>query len=268
VTATAAFAAHRAALAARCGFAESGPGLWKRGDLALRREGRWLRLEAAAPAVGDPLRAMLGRPGFWRALRDGESCVRAFDVPPLTVDGAGDAAPGEDVPSALLGWAEATLAGDLPDRGDVPSAEEVDTWIGPAQRHVRAGGRVVAVEVVVGARRLAFRIPALARIPAELPPARRAWLEAVCHDAQRRWRLVRLGIDDASACVCAEVDLSGAPPGSVEPLARLGMGALAVVAAWALPALSVITDPRVRSEALDQDPRGAGALLEKGGRRR
>ena len=44
----------------------------------------------------------------------------------------------------------------------------------------------------------------------------------------------------------------------------LSLAALHCAAAWALPALSLITDPEASSEALDHHPRWATAPLSKG----
>jgi hypothetical protein len=126
---------------------------------------------------------------------------------------------------------------------------------------VRAGAHVAQVEVVAEPTRLALVIPALVRIPAGLSPARTAWLGELCHDAQESWRMVRFGVDFAAACVRAEVDLTGAPADRLQPLFELALAALTWSAAWALPALALVTDPGVESQALDRQPRWATSRL-------
>jgi hypothetical protein len=141
----------------------------------------------------------------------------------------------------------------------------VEHWIESGRRGVRAGAHVAQVDLIVGPTRFALEISPLVRIPAELPPARAAWLDELCHDAQERWRMVRFGVDEATACVRVEIDLTGAPPDRAHPLTELGLAALTCSAAWALPSFSLVTDPAVASQTLDQEPRWASPHLTKRG---
>ena len=75
--------------------------------------------------------------------------------------------------------------------------------------------------------------------------------------------MVRFGIDEAAASVRAEVDLTGAPADRARPLAELALAALSCSAEWALPALSLVTNPTLASRILDEEPRWASSRLKK-----
>jgi hypothetical protein len=159
------------------------------------------------------------------------------------------------------------MDGSAPSGWTPPQRAEVEDWIPAARRRVRAGADVAQVDVVVEPTRFALVISALVRIPAEIPPARVAWLEEICCDAQERWRMVRFGIDEAAASVRAEVDLTGAPTDRARPVAELALAALTCAAEWALPSLSLATDPALVSQILDEESRWASSHLNQGGRK-
>jgi hypothetical protein len=161
----------------------------------------------------------------------------------------------------LVRWAEATRDGSAPGGWEPPPRAEVEEWLPPTQRTVRAGASVAQLDLIVEPARFALVIPSLARIPAELSPARAAWLGEICSDAQQRWRMVRFGIDEAASSVRAEVDLTGAPADRARPLAELALAALTCSAEWAIPALSLVTDAAVASRILDEEPRWAPSRL-------
>jgi hypothetical protein len=256
------------AVAEELGFAPGPRGERVRNGSALRSEGDWLALALREPFEGDPLRDLLGSPGLWRALRerplrDEPSWTRVFDLPPLAPPEAEDEPlPGHPC-AALLDWAEATADGSTPRGWTPPQQAEVDSWLEPARRSVRAGAHVAQIDLVVEPPRFGLVIPALVRIPAELPPARVAWLDELCHDTQERWRMVRFGVDEAAASVRAEVDLTGAPLDRARPLVELALAALTCSAEWALPSFSLVTDPGVASQTLDRNPRRAPCRLTK-----
>jgi hypothetical protein len=252
------------------GFARGPRGERIRNGSALRSEGDWLALALREPFAGDPLRDLLGTPGLWRALRerpfrDEPRWTRVFDLPPLAPPEAKGETHREHPCAALLDWAEATADGSTPRGWTPPHRAEVEDWIEPARRSVRAGAHVAQVDLVVDATRFGLAISALVRISAELPPARAAWLDELCHDTQERWRMVRFGVDEEAASVRAEVDLTGAPLDRARPLVELALAALKCSAEWALPSFSLVTDPGVASEALDRDPRWAPARLTRKG---
>jgi hypothetical protein len=255
------------------GFAPGPRGERVRNGSVLRSEGGWLALALRGPFAGDPLRDLLATPGLWRALRErplGEepSWTRVFDLPPLAPPEAEGEAHTEHPCAALLHWAEATADGSTPRGWTPPQRAEVEEWIEPARRSVRAGAHVAQVDLLVDPPRFGLVISALVRIPAELPRARAAWLDELCHDAQERWRMVRFGVDEAAASVRAEVDLTGAPLDRARPLVELALAALRCSAEWALPSFSLVTDPGVASQTLDHKPRRAASRLTRRGETR
>ena len=86
-------------------------------------------------------------------------------------------------------------------------------------------------------------------MPAQLGRTRCRLLGELLLDAQRRWRLVRVGVGPARA-VAAEIDLSGAPHAQLEPLLGVAMATLPLVVEWLLLPLATLVDPGVQSRAL------------------
>lgn len=261
------------AAAERLGFTSDAGGEWVRDGCALRSCGSWLSLALREPGGEDSPLGRLGAPGLWRRFperRPGTAPRLAveFDLPPLASPEACDGEDADHPCAALVRWAEATLGGSAPAGWEPPLRADVEEWVEPARRSVRAGAQVAQIDLVVEPVRFALVIPELVRIPGGLPPARAAWISEVCCDIQKRWRMVRAGIDEAAGGVRAEVDLTGAPPDRARPLAELAAEALGCSAAWALPAISLVTDPACSSEALDEEPRWASSRLSKGGRTR
>ena len=254
-----------AAVAPELGFAPSGPGgAWLRDGVELVPEGEWLGLrDGASAAPADPARSassvpekgpsdpaeQLGAPGLWRV--DERGHARVHDLPQFRGLAAGELA-------TLVDWAFETRAGRVPEGWEAPARDELEDWIDPRRLGVRAPGLGVGVvrgELVCGDGRLALVFPELARVPDDLEPERRGWLDALLDDAQRRWRLVRFGIArDAGAGlrVRAEVDLSGVPPTWARPLVQLSFDALLWAAGWALSPVSFVADPAASSRALEK----------------
>jgi hypothetical protein len=250
------------------GFTSVARGKRVRNGIVLRSEGSWLALALREPSAGDPSRDLLGAPGLWRGLlerppRAEPRWTRVFDLPPLISSEAAEGDLAEHPCMGLVRWGEATMDGSAPSGWVPPQRAEVEDWIPPARRRVRAGADVAQIDPVIEPERFALVIAVLARIPAELPPARVAWLEEICCDAQERWRLVRFGIDRATTSVRAEVDLTGAPTDRARPLAELALAALSCSAEWVLPALSLAANPALASQMLDEEPRWASSRLTK-----
>lgn len=214
--------------------------------------GGWLVVQPTPDAGAT--RGRLGAPGLWRDVGDGP----VFEIPPAAREAVVDLdldEPLEDPDRDLLSWAADTVGGAF--RGDVvwPDPAELDLYVPRAQRAVRAGAHVSGVEIVAGPSRVALVVPSLVEIPRDLSESRLAWLEAVCADARRRWRLVRFGVETATGDrpgrVCAEVDLTGAPPERAHVLFPLALAALTESASRVLPALALVTDPECTSRILD-----------------
>jgi hypothetical protein len=248
-----------------------------RNGSVLRDDGSWLSLTQTAAHTGDPLRDFVGKPGLWRGLRlhrgdrgEGTTCERVFDLPPLLGVAPLDerlsrreprvrpSAP-EPAWSELIEWADLTANGCAPSEWTVPPRDEVEQWISPVRLRVRAGAHAAEGGLTCDSQRLALTMPSLARISPDLSPARITWISELCHSAQEHWRLVRFGIDASTASVCDEVDLTGAPASCLPQLLRLAQAALATAAAWALPALTLASDPAIASRILDRHPERAMA---------
>lgn len=211
----------------------------------LRSEGDWLAIVDPAPVRDDPLPCRPGGAGPWRVVPDGPGLARVCDLPLL--HGVQEALP------RLLEWAAATRDGEVPAGWTPPPREDLDGGSASARLRVRAGAHLARGELVCAPGRLALVFAELASVPADLAPARRAWLEALLLDAQRRWHLVRLGLD-ARARVRAEVDLSGVPAPWARPFVQLSLAALARAVEWVLPSVAFLVDPGAPSGALERPP--------------
>jgi hypothetical protein len=200
----------------------------------------------------------LGRPGLWRAVRGEAEIVTAFACPPLSASDSFGTVRGDEegatmpFDAALREWACETASDDLPETWVAPVRGEVEDWFDADRLNVRTGSHVAKGVLECGTERFRLRFPDLVRLDAGLLEARVAWLRELCLDAQSRWQLVRFGIADGR--VCAEVDLSGAPPALAEPLVGWAVEALVLSVAWLLPALAVVSDPAATSPVLDLGP--------------
>lgn len=205
-----------------------------------RRNGTTLRLHhgwwtLSRDGVREP---QLGRPGLWRYVED----AWAFELPLLE-----SAAP----PAAIVAWADATGEGAVPDGWEPPAQGEIATWLDGGLT-AGAGALVRQGALILEPIRLALRYRELVRVDECLPQSRRRWLESLLSDAQAKWRMVRLDLEEAG--VHAEVDLTGVPQEYAEPLVRAAHAALAWVVAWLLPPLVLIADPGAKCRALDPSP--------------
>jgi hypothetical protein len=199
--------------AEKLGFSADAHGERVRNGSALRAAGSWLALELRQTSAATPTYTQLGTVGLWRRLRKEpfphqSGWVQVFDLPPLRSPEGQQQDDAEHPCAALVDWAEATVDGSPPRGWAPPPRTNVEDWIEPARRSVRAGAQVAQVSLVIDPIRFALEISPLVRIPADLSQARTAWLEELCHDAQHRWRMVRFGVDEAAASVRA----SPAPP--------------------------------------------------------
>lgn len=183
--------------------------------------------------LDDPLMPA-GRPGLWKPGRTPGTTV--FDVPPSIMARAEEPVAGDrDRPGIVLErvrtWALATRDGAPVEDWRAPDADDAAAWL-PEQAltlHVRS----IALQgrLTCEGDRLALGFDIGDPVPDDLPVARRAWLDEVLRDAQRRWRLVRLARGESGALV-AEVDLSGAPEELLAELIAVAVDALRIVVAW------------------------------------
>ena len=243
------------------GFEQDTRGHRTRRGLRLTSEGHWLVLTSPAASTGDPAQALLGARGPWRVLRGTEQWTLGCELP-LNSRRRGESEPTRASLASiesLVTWAETTADGSLPSDYRPPGAEDVEQWISPRQRNLRAGSLIREVEMIATADRLTLSVSPIVRIPDDLPATRRSWIDELCLDAQQSWRLIRFGVDEQSGCVRAEVDLSGVPSEAAEPLAELGLAALTAAVVWALPGLAIAIDPGVESQVLDRGPTSHGS---------
>jgi hypothetical protein len=201
----------------------------------------------------------LGRRGLWRAVRREEGIDTTFACPPLSRLVGIQEETSLSGEAAVREWACATANDDLPDAWSAPVRTAVEDWFDADRLSVRAGAHIAKGELECGPERLRLRFPDLVRLDPRLPESRQAWVRALCLDAQSRWHLVRFGVVEER--VCAEVDLSGAPPVLAESLVGWALEALVFSVGWALPAFALVADPDVSCPALDLGP---GWLREVG----
>lgn len=238
------------------GFTPEQNGLsFHRIGMTLTTDGGWASLgHPTFGAEGDAAVRQMGAPGLWRQFAAGRA---EFDFPAREL--LGGRIDFED----LLDWALLTADGRVPRGFSAPPESEVLAAIAPEKLLARAGRTVVRGEVLCSEDRVAIAFPRVLRIPEQLPAARRAWISLLCDDAQRRWRLVRIGPASGGAALRAEVDLTGAPPEALDALARLAAASLRTVLEWVLPALQLAADPSLRSEILDTKPMAGPTPAER-----
>lgn len=238
---------------------------FRRNDLLVETNGGWCTLSRRASKEDAALDGQIGRPGLWRMTpKNRKAGLRQqysfeFDVPlsalavePVELDE--DVAADPIVP--VFDWAQATFAGDFAGETDLPSRADIEAMLEPEALAVRTGPFARQVTVCSDGGRLALRCPILQRWPeSPLPESRRDWLRHVLFAAQRRWRMVRVGFGtDETAAVVAEVDLTGAPPGALEPLIQSGRDALRCVVAWLVWPVAFLCEPGVHCNAWDVSP--------------
>jgi hypothetical protein len=96
-----------------------------------------------------------------------------------------------------------------------------------------------------------LNFPILSSVPVELPPARLHGLAVLAHDAQERWRMVRVGLvrgNDGDTLV-AWVELTGAPHSELLFLA--GLDCLRNVVRWLAESADLLADVTVTFRSLE-----------------
>lgn len=258
------------------GFRNVGRGLYQRNGHLVRGGNGWLSVEPshrngdALPAGAD----LLGKPGLWRWAGDGvgrsdvgadelfSPGIPVFELPRRLVaslgsdDGesgeSGDA--GGDLLGEFLHWAEATSHGDVADGWSAPPADELKRLTEAEAMTVRGPGIACEIELHRQPNRLALRCPVVPAIPADLPDSRRQWLRLLVRHTQQTWHFVRVGIDEESRRVLAEVDLTGAPKELIPLLYPVTVDALRCVIGCVAKPAAVICDMKVTSSLLAAGP--------------
>jgi hypothetical protein len=244
------------------GFADR-DGVYRLDGVCLRMERGWPTLTTVrTEARGDPLRGRLGRPGLWKSVVVGAgrraSVQQVWELPPAVLRDLAEDADEEQGDGdgsafhAALAWALATADGQAPAGWRAPPREELEAAMPPGALTVRKGSLVRQGSLLWAPNRVALVFPVLARVPPDLPGARREWLEALLADAQTQWRLVRLGVaaEEGASSVQAEVDLSGAPLPLMEGLLKNSLSALQWVVQWLIRSADFLADARVACRAL------------------
>lgn len=273
------------------GFQWVGGEVYQRNGHLVRRLAGWMSVERSH-RNGDTMRPgedFLGRPGLWRWRGDGvgrggageewmaagaageqgeqgaagEPGVPAFELPRGIVDALsinddegddGLAAPGESAVAQLVRWAEATCGGKTPVGWSAPATDELKRLAPPEAMAVTIAGVACTIELHREPGRLALRCPIVPAIPADLPLPRWQWLRLLVTQTQQTWRFVRVGIDESSLRLLAEVDLTGAPHELIPMLYPVTVDALRCVIGLVAKPAAVICDPRIASALLSVGP--------------
>jgi hypothetical protein len=202
----------------------------------------------------DPL-AQLGRPGLWKRVTSARLPRCVFEVPLCVVDEIGAAcADGEGDGDArfvglehLIEAAHATKNGRVPAEWIASAEDEVAATV-PADlltvqcAEVASQGRVMRSD-----ERLVIEFPIVTAVPKSLAAPRRKKLAAVLVEANDNWRMVRVGLRDGAAAentldAIAQLDLTGMPHASIEPLLRYGIDALHHVVRWAAASAAALVE--------------------------
>jgi hypothetical protein len=220
------------------------------------QESKWAVLQAVEPSPqDDPLRGQLGKPGLWKQAPVEGRSVRVFDLPLAACSGRH----GDDEDTAVspleacLRWALMTLDGKLPVGWQTPARDEVEGLIPQGGLTVQVGPFVRQGTLIHRPDRLAVSFPLLPRVSENLSANRMSWLRELLGDGQR-CRMVRLGMTGGPTdlAVYAEVDLSGAPPGSVECLFKTGLDCLRWVVHELVGSAAFLADSSLVCRSLEE----------------
>ena len=212
----------------------------------------WAVLARSAPEDENTV-GSLGSPGPWKILSGGRFRHAVFESPRCIVDAMADEDDDEDEGDArivslrrFVKWGKSTANGTPTPGWSPPPAEQVAAWVGAERLTVHYDGDVSRGRLVRSDTRLSVVFPIIVRVPRDLPPHRREFLDQLLDDAHHSWRMVRVGIrqtgDEQSAV--AEVDITGAPLPIVEPLLRYATDALRHVVRWAAPSANLLASEK------------------------
>jgi hypothetical protein len=202
----------------------------------------------------DPL-AQLDRPGLWKRVTSARLPRCVFEVPLCVVDEVGAACADSDSNGDarfvglehLIEAAQATKNGRAPTGWTAPADGELAAMV-PADlltvqcAEVASQGRVTRSD-----DRLAVEFPIATAIPKTLAAPRRKKLAAVLVEANDNWRMVRVGLRDGATAentldAIAQLDLTGMPHASIEPLLRYGIDALHHAVRWAAASAAALVE--------------------------
>jgi hypothetical protein len=238
------------------GLRPSGDGaVCRNGEIRFRVRSGWGTFEShGTEHRGGLLGPPLGRAGLWRDTVDGQGkkVLSVFELPPSVLARAGKDAEGF---AELAAWAMSTAGGKVARSWSPPDRQELERWLPDGALTLQVGAVARQGTVLREDRRLALRFPVVAKIPEDLPAARKEWLTELLVDGQCRWRLVRIGLTDRSE-VQAEVDLTGAPRAALAELMLVGLDALRIVVSSLVEPADFLINGAGDSRALEVGPTG------------
>lgn len=212
-------------------------------DCRLVVAGRWGQLQHPLSGRGRDMET-LGAPGLWKSAL--YSDVRCFDL--LLTPPNDNGACGEDWGTLVreqVSWALSILSGAVPLAWTAPTPSELESLVPTGGLNLQVGPHIRRGVVSTCRSRFAVSFPILDAIPESLSPARRGWLRACLSDANRRWRIVRIGFDSPEEkSASAEIDMTGAPQSIVSALLPVGLAILHRVVEWLIPGVELIADPK------------------------
>lgn len=228
-----------------------------------RHDGTWAVLQTSESLRGvDPLHGQLGKPGVWKFVRNPRTGkYRAvFELPSATLHPDDEDGDEMDLEAQCVEWAFATARGHIPDGWVNKPREEVLSWLPARGLTLQAGPHLRQGALLHSDTQLSLRMPILPKIPDNLPAGRREWIEELLLESQSQWRLVRTGFTEQGG-IEAEVNLTGAPDGVVEPLIRTSLDSLRWVVERLMGPMVLLADPSLSSRALETIP--ARAVLAR-----
>jgi hypothetical protein len=202
------------------------------------------------PITTDPLKDLIGKPGFWKCINKKGRVHEQFDLPPSVVGKPAEDLDefdlGDDVTSPLLSmleWALDTIDGDVPSGWSAPERKDVEAMIPREGLTVQCGVHARQGELLCEPNLFALQFQILPTVPENLAGNRMNWLRHLLFDTQNRWRLVRIGFieNKSGLSVRAEVDLTGAPRAVLPDLVPVALFALRSVVEWVVePAVFLV----------------------------
>tara|TARA_R110002096_G_scaffold24760_26_gene78053 strand:+ start:674 stop:1489 length:816 start_codon:yes stop_codon:yes gene_type:complete len=228
-------AARRTRTLEAVGFKKSGND-FKKGRTSFSNRKGWLTLRSTFPKTAEPTEGKLGKPGLWKKTPT-TPAKQHFTLPETILANNRAASPDDDDPTlrACVDWALATRNGRPPKAPQLPSAEDVENWLG--SRTIQIGDIVRQIEVNHLESQFSLRVTIVNDIPRERTPGTE-WLAGLIEDAQEQWKLARIEFtnqDDDHDVAIAEIDLTGAPSPILESLFLTSVDTLRWIAASLVP---------------------------------
>jgi hypothetical protein len=237
---------------------------------------QWMLIESRSPiAIRDPLAGLMGEPGLWKVVADGDRQLRKIFELPLNIlaenypigEPSNEAA--KSSLAAALQWAKDTLKKERTDDWRPSPKREILELLDPKSLTAHCGTHTRQGEVICRPQRLALRFPLIFQVADDLPDTHRFWLRHLLIDAQNRWKLVRIGFRNKNSVtsVQAEIDLTGAPPSLLNGLVKVALAALHAVVAWVVPSADFLVKQASGVWALNvpNDVKINSRMQEKGG---